>query len=56
MYKNPEIAEKEFNKIERNNVHHYFLKKLRNIEKPIILELGVNKGSSTAKFFRIYKY
>ena len=50
MYKNPEIAEKEFNKIERNNVHHYFLKKLRNIEKPIILELGVNKGSSTAKF------
>ena len=50
MDNNTERTNKEFNHIERNNVHHYFLKKLSNINNPIILELGVNKGSSTAKF------
>ena len=50
MDKNLELTSNEFNHIERNNVHHYFLKKLNNIKNPVILELGVNKGSSTAKF------
>jgi predicted O-methyltransferase YrrM len=48
--KNTELSPFEFNHVERNNVHHFFLKKLRNIKNPVILELGVNKGSSTAKF------
>tara|TARA_B100000767_G_C19626655_1_gene476431 strand:+ start:40 stop:768 length:729 start_codon:yes stop_codon:yes gene_type:complete len=48
--KNIEFSVEEFNHIERNNNHHIFFKKLKNIKNPIILELGVNKGSSTAKF------
>ena len=30
----------------------YFLSKLRNLNNPIILELGVNRGGSTAKFLK----
>tara|TARA_B100000795_G_scaffold238249_1_gene199241 strand:+ start:946 stop:1674 length:729 start_codon:yes stop_codon:yes gene_type:complete len=47
---NKEHSPGEFNHIERNNNHHHFFKKLNNIKNPVILELGVNKGSSTAKF------
>lgn len=34
----------------RNDIHYYLLKKLKNFNNPVILELGVHKGSSTAKF------
>ena len=33
-----------------NDTSNYFLSKLKNFNNPIILELGVNKGGSTANF------
>ena len=35
-----------------NDTSKYFLSKLRNFNNPIILELGVNRGGSTAKFLK----
>ena len=35
-----------------NDTSKYFLSKLRNLNNPIILELGVNRGGSTAKFLK----
>ena len=52
MNKETLLTEKEFYKIpeSRNDVHYHFMRKLVNFKNPVILELGVNKGSSTAKF------
>mgnify|MGYP001391593828 FL=1 len=35
-----------------NDTSGYFLSKLKNFDKPIILELGVNKGGSTFNFLK----
>ena len=35
-----------------NDTSKYFLSKLTNLKNPIILELGVNKGGSTANFLK----
>ena len=35
-----------------NDTSSYFLSKLKNFDKPIILELGVNKGGSTVNFLK----
>ena len=47
---NLDVFSNEVNYLEKNNTHHYFLKKLKNIKNPIILELGVNRGGSTINF------
>ena len=47
--KNRELSPDELHSLKRNN-HYHFIKKIKNIRNPIILELGVNLGGSTVEF------